>query len=50
MESNRMAIETNQLFIKIDRDICIAWIDMARKAAARGDRSGWSRVPTKCLY
>ena len=50
MESNRRAVESNQLFMKIDRDICIAWIDMARKAAARGDRSGWNRVPTKCLY
>ncbi len=50
MESNRIAIESNRLFIKINRDICIAWIDMARKAAARGDRSGWDRVPTKCIY
>jgi hypothetical protein len=50
MESNGIAAESNQLYININRDICIAWIDMARKAAARGDRSGWDRVPTKCLY
>ena len=50
IEAFRSCLKSNRIAEDANRSICISYIDLARKAAARGDRSGWSRVPTWCLY
>jgi hypothetical protein len=50
IEAFRSCLKSNRIAEDANRNICISYIDLARKAAARGDSSGWSRVPTWCLY